>query len=197
MRRMQRLAVLAVLLAAAPVLAGCEDFDTDKFDIFHLGDKKKLPGERKELFPGGVPGVTQGVPPEYLKGNQPSPETGNADEALPPAAKVNPGDEDASAALKPKAETAAVEPEIVETQAQAEAEDRRGKARAGAGHHPAGGARAAGRRGAAAVTVAGEPAAAAAATGAIAVAGREPDELFALAGSATARHLLALSAATG
>ena len=84
---------------------------SDKLDVFHLGDKKKLPGERKELFPDGVPGVTQGVPPEYLKGYQPPPETANADETLPPAAKVNPGDEDASAALKPKAETAAVEPE--------------------------------------------------------------------------------------
>jgi hypothetical protein len=111
MRRVHRFALLSILLVAGSVLAGCEDFDMDKFDVFHLSDKKKLPGERKELFPGGVPGVTQGVPPEYLKGNQPAPETANADESLPPAAKVNPGDEDAAAALKPKAETAAIEPE--------------------------------------------------------------------------------------
>jgi hypothetical protein len=110
MRRMHRLAVLAVLLAAGPVLAGCEDFDPDKLDFFHLSDKKKLPGERKELFPGGVPGVTQGVPPEYLKGYQPPADTANANETLPPASKVNPGDEDASAVLKPEAKTAAVEP---------------------------------------------------------------------------------------
>jgi hypothetical protein len=110
MRRIHRLAMLAVLLAAGPVLAGCEDFDLDKLDVFHLGDKKKLPGERKELFPGGVPGVAQGVPPEYLKGYQPPADSANANETLPPASKVNPGDEDASAVLKPEAKTAAVEP---------------------------------------------------------------------------------------
>ena len=38
---------------------------------FRPDDKKKLPGDRKPLFPEGVPGVTQGVPPEYFKGNQP------------------------------------------------------------------------------------------------------------------------------
>ena len=30
------------------------------------------------MFPGGVPGVTQGIPPEYMKGNQPPPETAQA-----------------------------------------------------------------------------------------------------------------------
>ncbi len=108
MRHARRLALLTTLLATAALLAGCEDFDMDKFDIFHLAEKKKLPGERHELFPGGVPGVTQGVPQEYMKGYQPAPEQ-NAD-ALPPGAKVNPGDEDASAALKPESKTAAIEP---------------------------------------------------------------------------------------
>jgi hypothetical protein len=31
--------------------------------------KTKLPGERREVFPGGVPGVTQGIPPELVRGN--------------------------------------------------------------------------------------------------------------------------------
>ena len=74
MRRMHRLAVLAALLLAAPALSGCANFDPDKLDVFGLNEKKKLPGERKALFPEGVPGVAQGVPPEYLKGNQPAPE---------------------------------------------------------------------------------------------------------------------------
>jgi hypothetical protein len=108
MRRIYRLTVLASLLAMAPALAGCSDFDADKLDIFHLGDKKKLPGERRELFPGGVPGVAQGVPAEYMKGYEPPPD--QSTEALPAGAKVNPGDEDASAALKPDSKTAAVEP---------------------------------------------------------------------------------------
>ena len=37
--------------------------------------KKPLPGERKAVFPEGVPGVAQGVPPELVKGYQSSPET--------------------------------------------------------------------------------------------------------------------------
>ena len=48
MRRMHRIVLLAGLVALAPVLAGCEDFDMDKFDVFGLNDKKKLPGERKD-----------------------------------------------------------------------------------------------------------------------------------------------------
>jgi outer membrane biosynthesis protein TonB len=75
MRRMQRIVLLATLAAISPVLAGCADFDVDKLDIFHLTDKKKLPGDRQPLFPEGVPGVTQGIPQEYMKGNQPPPET--------------------------------------------------------------------------------------------------------------------------
>jgi len=69
MRHLHRIAFLAVLLAVAPMLAGCEDFDMDNLDVFGLNKKKPLPGERRDVFPGGVPGVTQGVPPEYLKSN--------------------------------------------------------------------------------------------------------------------------------
>jgi hypothetical protein len=68
--------LVAALVAFAPLLAACSsDFDpgdlTEKLDFFHLNEKKKLPGERKELFPGGVPGVTQGIPPDLVKGYQP------------------------------------------------------------------------------------------------------------------------------
>ena len=84
MRRLRRVVLLVGLVAIAPVLAGCEDFDMDKFDVFGINQKKKLPGERKELFPEGVPGVTQGIPPEYLKGNQPPPETAQTPAAEPP-----------------------------------------------------------------------------------------------------------------
>jgi hypothetical protein len=68
MRRMQPILVLAALLAVAPVLAGCENFDPDKLDVFGLAKEKKLPGKREALFPNGVPGVSQGIPPEYMKG---------------------------------------------------------------------------------------------------------------------------------
>jgi hypothetical protein len=106
MRRMKRIVLFAGLLALAPVLAGCENFDMDSLDVFHLNEKKKLPGERKELFPSGVPGVSQGIPPEYLKGNQPP-----ADASLTPdvpAAAAAPGDK--TAAPAPAAKTAAIEP---------------------------------------------------------------------------------------
>lgn len=71
MRRLTSIAVV-VLLAAAPILAGCESFDNfdpESLDIFGINKKKPLPGERRDVFPGGVPGVTQGIPPEYLKSN--------------------------------------------------------------------------------------------------------------------------------
>ncbi|HSP48680.1 MAG TPA: hypothetical protein VLN61_00565 [Pseudolabrys sp.] len=97
MRRMHRIVLLVGLIVLAPVLAGCEDFDMDKFDFLHLNEKKKLPGERKDVFPQGVPGVSQGIPPEYMKGNQPQPETAQAPAAEP-------------AAPAPSAKTAAIEP---------------------------------------------------------------------------------------
>ena len=67
MRRYPRIVVLAALVALAPVLAGCENFDPDKLDFLGLNKKKPLPGERQPVFPNGVPGVTQGIPPEYQK----------------------------------------------------------------------------------------------------------------------------------
>jgi hypothetical protein len=68
MRRIQRAVLVTALLALGPVVTGCSGFDLDKLDVFGLNEKKKLPGERKDVFPEGVPGVTQGIPPEYLMG---------------------------------------------------------------------------------------------------------------------------------
>jgi outer membrane biosynthesis protein TonB len=59
----------AALLATSLclVLSGCESFDPSNL----LPDTKKpLPGERRLVFPEGVPGVTQGVPPELMRGSQ-------------------------------------------------------------------------------------------------------------------------------
>jgi len=103
MRVMRRVILLAVLAAFASALTACTDFDLDKLDVFGLSEKKKLPGERKELFPEGVPGVTQGIPPEYMKGNQPPPDTAQA----PAIEQGNPAAASAEAAKK----SAAVEPE--------------------------------------------------------------------------------------
>ncbi len=68
MRRHSRIVLLAALAALAPVLAGCESVDFDKLDFLGINQKKKLPGDRKPVFPEGVPGVSQGIPQEYQKG---------------------------------------------------------------------------------------------------------------------------------
>src|SRR5713226_1348012 len=68
MRRTPRLIAAAVLIAFTGVLGGCSSFDpSDMLDW--LDTKKKLPGDRKPVFPEGVPGVEQGVPKELYKGN--------------------------------------------------------------------------------------------------------------------------------
>ena len=95
MRRTKRIVLLITMALAMPVLAGCSNFDPDSLDVFGLNEKKKLPGERRAVFPEGVPGVSQGIPPEYLKGNQPPPE---AAVAIPPEPE------------KPAAKQAALEP---------------------------------------------------------------------------------------
>jgi hypothetical protein len=107
MRRMQRLVLLTTIALIAPALAGCADgFDMDKLDVFHLNDKKKLPGDRQPVFPEGVPGVTQGVPQEYMKGNAPPSDTALLPPPDAPAAKqaaaAPPEPPKAKPAAKPK-----------------------------------------------------------------------------------------------
>lgn len=83
MRHRRRIIGLTMLVLAAGMLSGCADFDPDKLDIFGLSEKKKLPGVRTPVFPEGVPGVSQGIPPDLIKGNQPPPEQ-TAQPSLPP-----------------------------------------------------------------------------------------------------------------
>ena len=71
MRLSQRLVAAAVLVALSGALAGCSSSlgSWDPSDLLDFLDtKKKLPGERKEVFPDGVPGLEQGVPKELYKG---------------------------------------------------------------------------------------------------------------------------------
>jgi hypothetical protein len=72
MRRSQRLFAAAVVIALSGALAGCaggmSGFDpSDLLDF--LDTKKKLPGERKPVFPEGVPGLEQGVPKNLYRGS--------------------------------------------------------------------------------------------------------------------------------
>jgi len=90
MRRSQRLIATAVVIALSGVLAGCaggmSSFDpSDLLDF--LDTKKKLPGERKPVFPEGVPGLEQGVPKDLYKGSrQEQMDQQNAEAAAAPGA---------------------------------------------------------------------------------------------------------------
>src|ERR1700704_2549689 len=93
MRGSKRLIALAVVVALSGALAGCGGGGMSSFDPSDLLDfldtKKKLPGERKPVFPEGVPGLEQGVPKDLYKGaaqerlNQQTAEAAPA--AAPPA----------------------------------------------------------------------------------------------------------------
>src|SRR5882762_5992689 len=74
MRRSQRLIAATVAIALCSVLAGCGGGGLSSFDpsdlLDFLDSKKKLPGERKPVFPDGVPGLEQGVPKDLYKGSR-------------------------------------------------------------------------------------------------------------------------------
>jgi hypothetical protein len=71
MRPIQRLVSAAVLLSLCCVLTGCGSMTSwDPSDMLDFLDtKKKLPGDRKPVFPEGVPGLEQGVPKDLYKDN--------------------------------------------------------------------------------------------------------------------------------
>jgi hypothetical protein len=95
-----RAVLIALLIGAGPLLSGCADFDMDKLDVFGLNKKPKLPGERHDVFPGGVPGVTQGIPPELMKGHE-NEQVGAAVPLNQPAPAVQPAAEKTTAAAAP------------------------------------------------------------------------------------------------
>jgi hypothetical protein len=121
MRRSQRLIAAAVLIALSSALVGCSSsiYSWDPTDMLDwLDTKKKLPGERKPVFPEGVPGLEQGVPKELYKGNveQQQLQQQNAQAAgLAPAPAPPPEEPKSKRAAKSKAKgkqpaTAATEP---------------------------------------------------------------------------------------
>ena len=101
MRCPQRLIAATVLIALTSALAGCGSMGNfDPSDLLDFLDtKKKLPGERKPVFPDGVPGLEQGVPKELYKGaREQQIEDPNAQAAAPDAA---PEEEGSTAAAPP------------------------------------------------------------------------------------------------
>jgi hypothetical protein len=96
--RSQRLIAAAVVIALSGALAGCSTGITnwDPTDLLDFLDtKKKLPGERKPVFPGGVPGLEQGVPKDLYKG-------ANQQQEVPPVAAVQPEEPKQKNAAKSK-----------------------------------------------------------------------------------------------
>ena len=87
----RRLVLAAIVAATGPVLSACDSLDS--FEIFD--SKKKLTGDRKPVFPEGVPGVAPGVPPELVRGYH-EPEGGGLDPAKAAAVAA------AEPAAKPK-----------------------------------------------------------------------------------------------
>jgi hypothetical protein len=114
MRRPQRLIATAVLIALSGALAGCGS--TGNFDPSDLLDfldtKKKLPGDRKPVFPEGVPGLEQGVPKDLYKGSRQQVDDPNAQAtAAPPPAEEPKSKRGAKSKGKQAAAPAAADPD--------------------------------------------------------------------------------------
>ena len=88
MRRPQRLIAATILVALSSALAGCGSMGNfDPSDLLDFLDtKKKLPGERKPVFPEGVPGLEQGVPKELYRGSRQQEDPNAQAAAVAPAA---------------------------------------------------------------------------------------------------------------
>jgi len=87
--------VLRTVIIALPiafVLAGCESFD--KYNPF-AEKETQLPGERRPLFPEGVPGVDFGAPP-------PQPSNSN----IPIPSSIGQGESPQTEQARPQTQTA-------------------------------------------------------------------------------------------
>lgn len=87
MRRLQRLIAASVLVALSGAIAGCSS-SVNSFDpmdwLDWIDTKKKLQGDRKPVFPEGVPGLEQGVPKSLYKGAQQEVDQNAQQAAVPP-----------------------------------------------------------------------------------------------------------------
>jgi hypothetical protein len=95
------------------MLSACDSLDS--LDLFD--SKKKLVGDRKPVFPEGVPGVSTGVPAELVKGYR-EPEGGLTDPARTAAAAAASDD---GGTTKPKPQRTASKPKPKPSSAQSAA----------------------------------------------------------------------------
>lgn len=93
-RRSQRLLAGAFMLCFAGLLGGCSSLPTQSWDPTDLLDfldtKKRAPGERKPVFPEGVPGIQQGVPRDMVRGSAEARATSDAQAAAAAAPPPEP-----------------------------------------------------------------------------------------------------------
>jgi hypothetical protein len=104
----------AALVVLGLALSGCggkmNSFDpTDWLDF--LDTKKPLPGNRKPVFPDGVPGVEQGVPKELYKGAPQQDDSAVVTPPPAPAPEPEPKAKGKHASKKNTAPAAAPEPD--------------------------------------------------------------------------------------
>jgi len=116
--------ILLALLPLSVGLTGCGTFwdgansMSDKFsdvmyDFNPFGTgKKPLPGERRPVFPEGVPGVHQGIPPDLMRHNPQAAEVEQPPAAEPPApvARSQPNRSQPKTTIRRARSTTAIEP---------------------------------------------------------------------------------------
>jgi hypothetical protein len=117
MPRLQRLIAAFVLVALSGAITGCSS-NINSFDpmdwLDWIDTKKKLQGDRKQVFPEGVPGLEQGVPKSLYKGaqDQPDPNAQVAAEPPPPPPESK-SKKTAKKSKQPAAATASTDPSAV------------------------------------------------------------------------------------
>ena len=81
--RMTHMLLLGLMLGTGLSLGACDSLDnlTNMLDT-----KKRLSGDRRPVFPDGVPGVEMGVPPEMMKGYQEKQQQAEGQAQTPPGA---------------------------------------------------------------------------------------------------------------
>ena len=120
-RHASRFAALGMAFAIVSVLGGCGSLaptwdPTDLMDF--LDSKKRAPGERKPVVPEGVPGITQGVPKDMVRGSAESRATAEAQAAAaapppPPQPAAPPAKRSRTAAKQPPQSQVEIAPDDV------------------------------------------------------------------------------------
>jgi hypothetical protein len=113
MPRLQRLIAASVLVALSGAIAGCSS-NVNSFDpmdwLDWIDTKKKLQGDRKPVFPDGVPGLEQGVPKSLYKGAQQEPDPNVQQAEVPPPPPPEKPKKNAKKSKQPAAATASTDP---------------------------------------------------------------------------------------